>query len=262
MRQDPSGPGGLPPRWVVLAGSLAILYHLLAVVVPILDTPSGPWAGPMGRTAAEPPQFAQSLRGLTALHGRYLRLAHSYHFVTNRPGDVPAVRFEVRLKDAEGNSLGTLQFPDPQANPWVRHRQQLLATALAPDLPVEPPAGELLAAPGQKVPTVGIWALPDERKTPPAGSPWAAPADPSIQLWLQPVAQHLVPRTRPVMRPPEWSVLLARSYARYLCRAKGAASAEIVRRTQEPLSPQVLSDGGPAGPFSQDLVASFGEVSP
>ena len=59
------------------------------------------------------------------------------------------------------------------------------------------------------------------------------------------------------------STLLARSYSRYLCRKHGAATAEIIRLTREPLSPQLLNPNAidPKNPAFEDLVASFGEVS-
>ncbi len=262
MPQAPPRIGGLPPTWLIVVGSAAILFHLAAIIIPILDTPSGPWAMPDGRNVADAPMFAHSANGLATLHAESLRIAHSYHFVTDHPGDLPGVEFLVRLKDADGKPLSTLRFPDPQANPWVRHRQRLLASALAPDFPVAPPGGEVIAAPGGKVPTFDIWLLLEER-IPGIATPALseALADPKVQLKLQTVPQHLVPRNRQVMRPSEWSVLLARSYCRYLCRKHDAASAEIIRLTREPVSPLVLNSNDPKNPAFEDLVASFGEVA-
>src|SRR5438270_8863862 len=102
-----SRPGGALPSWVVAVGSVAILFHLTAITIPFLDTPSGPWPLPMGRSVAEPPQFAHSLAGLTTLHAKWLRIAHSYHFVTSRPGESPAAEFEVRLTDDAGKLIHT-----------------------------------------------------------------------------------------------------------------------------------------------------------
>jgi hypothetical protein len=82
------------------------------------------------------------------------------------------------------------------------------------------------------------------------------------RLRLKSVPQHLAPRDRSVFRPSEWSLLLARSYARHLCRAHGAASAEIVRHTREAIPPAVLFfDDAPPEAF-EELVSTFGEVSP
>jgi hypothetical protein len=173
-----------------------------------------------------------------------LKLTHNYHFTTNRPG-VSAASVEIRLRDAEGRPLETLTLPDRRANFWVRHRQALLAQGLTDDLPVQPRAGEAIPAPGRPVAAVAIWDVAE-------GS----------NLRLRSVAEHLVPRDRPVFRPSPWSLLLARSYARYLCRARGAASAEVVRLSREPVAPDVLfEDEPPAGAFDT-LVSNFGEFAP
>ena len=262
MPQSPPRIGGLPPTWLIVVGSAAILFHLAAIIIPILDTPSGPWATAEGRNVAEPPLFAHSVNGLSTLHAETLRIAHSYHFVIDHPGELPGVEFLVRLRDADGKPFSTLRFPDAQANPWVRHRQKLLASALAPDFPVAPPGGEVIAAPGGKVPTFDIWLMPEERIPGMVSAPASDPqADPKVQLRLQSVPQHLLPRNRQIMRPSEWSVLLARSYSRYLCRKHGAATAEIIRLTREPVSPMLLNSNDPKNSAFEDLVASFGEVS-
>ncbi|HTU23549.1 MAG TPA: hypothetical protein VMG10_36270 [Gemmataceae bacterium] len=244
-----------PPRWLVRVGSAAILFHLAAITLSVLDMRSGPW--PSGY--AEAPAFAHSARALSTLHGRYLRVVHSYDFPSNRPGDLPGVEFEVRLKDVDGKVLQTLHFPDPKANFWVRQRQELLARNLAPDQPLEPPGAELLAPPGQKIPTVSFWTLPDEFDRG-AGQPPAGNA--KVQLLLRTVDYNHVPRNRQLMKPTDWALVLQRSYARYLCRKYGAVSAEVLRHTREPVSPAVLF-GNPMPPNAlQDLVASFGEVTP
>jgi hypothetical protein len=279
MSLAPSKYGGVLPPWLVALASVAIVLHLAAILVPILDTPSGPWPVPTGRSMAEPPQFARSLSSLgsssrstsatwtfTTLHGKYLRLTNNYHFVSNRPGDLPGVEFEVYLRDAEGNLLHKAKFPSPEANLWVRHRQQMLAGALAP---LEAPQGEVLAAPGASVPTMAVWLFPDElgpetpNGPPPGGAPAPSATGPDRlgQLRLSFVPQHLVPRQRPIMRPMELSVVLARSYARYLCRQHGAARAEIVRHSREPVPPGVLFGAETPASTFESLVASFGEMS-
>jgi hypothetical protein len=159
--------------------------------------------------------------------------------VSNQPeqGDV---YFEAELKDASGHVLKKLRFPDPSANLWVRQRQLLLAHGLWDDIPVPPPQGEEVGAPKQGAPSAEIWEL-----------------GPGKVLRLRTIPEHLIPRDHPVSRPSEWSRLLARSYARYLCRVHGAASAEIIRHTKEPLLSAVLlideSD-------TEEMVATFGEM--
>ena len=213
------------------------------------------------------PAFAHAIRGLADWHGQYLRLANSDHFVFNRPAAVPAVEMEVRLKDGDGKVTRTLRFPDPQANPWVRQRQELLARALAPDQPSEPSGQEVVPAPGQKAPTADIWLTREDDIPDPSASAkldFLTDPDPDhpVQLRLRTVPLHLVPRGRGVMRPSELSVVVARSYARSLCRQYGAARAEIIRHTREPISPALLFKGEPPADAFEELLASFGEVSP
>jgi len=253
--QPPVSPtASAPPRWLVLVGSAVILFHLAAITIPVLDMKSGPWPGGV----ADAPAFAHSASDLAMVHGQYLRVAHSYDFVSNRPSDLPGVQFEVRLKDADGRVFNTVRFPDFNANLWVRQRQEILARNLAPDQPLAPPGAELLPAPGQEVPTVSFWAMPNEFG--PVGS---APGNgEKVQLSLQTVDYNHLPRNRQLMRPTEWALVLERSYARYLCRKYGAVSAEVVRYTREPVTPAVLFDNGTPPNVLEELVASFGEVTP
>jgi hypothetical protein len=232
----------LPP-WVVRLGSAAILAHMAAVVVLVLAAPSGPWPTSFGSSMATEPQFAQGVSNVTTRHYLMpLKMTHNYHFPSNRPAP-PGVFFEVRLKDEAGQLLKTVRVPDENANFWVRHRQTLLAQALADDQPVQPRAGEVVAAPGKKVQTMDIWDT-GENNT----------------LKLRSVPEHLIPRERPVFRPSGWSVVLARSYARYLCRVHGAASAEVIRHTREAVMPAVMFlEEPPPGTFDE-LVSSFGEL--
>jgi hypothetical protein len=238
-----SGPGGRVPGWLVAVGSVPIALHLVAVACHALAAPSGPWPGPEGPDLHSPPQFAFSLD--QAGPAQYLdaaKLTHNYHFSTSRPG-TPGARLEVRLKDAAGNEVATVPVPDPAANPWVRHRQSLLAQWLTNDLPVPPPQSEVIAAPNQAPPAVLLWDL-----------------DGNNRLKLKSVPQHLVPRDRPVMRPSEASLLLVRSYARHLCRTHGAASAEVVRHTRYPIPSVVMTwTEVPPGAFDE-LVSNFGEL--
>jgi hypothetical protein len=257
MPHPRSPSGGALPRWLVLIGTAAVLYHLTAITLAILDMKSGPWPDGL----AEAPAFAHSLRGLSTVHGKYLRVAHSYDFPSNRPSDLPGVEFDVRLRDARGNVLQTLHFPDPQANFWVRQRQELLARNLAPDQPLEPPRAEILAAPGQKVPTLSLWALPEEFAAS-AGNPVANGFPEKVALHLQTVDVNNVPRNRQLMKPLDWALVLERSYARYLCRKYQAASAEVLRHTREPVAPAVLFGNEIPPNALEDLVASFGEVTP
>jgi hypothetical protein len=170
-----------------------------------------------------------------------IRLTHNYHFAGNRI--LPGVFLEIQLKDSNKQLLMTVRLPDPEANAWLRHKQELFALGFVPDQPLPPPEGEVIPAPRQDVPRVPIWDV-------------AGP----LSLRLQRVQQHLIPRDRgPVYRPTEWSLVLARSYCRYLCRKHGAASAEIIRHSRDTIPPtEFLTRERPAG-FT-DLVANYGDL--
>lgn len=245
MAQPRSGPAPGLPRWVVLAASAVIAFHLLAVAVHVLAAPVFMGPNPFGFSLAPAPPFAAAVDDVTRTHYLLpLKMTHNYHFNTNLPAK-EEIAFEIRLKDDQGQPLQTLKFPDDQANAWVRHRQGLLAQGLAGDFPVQPRAGEVIPAPHQQVPVVTIWDMA------PGGNEWR----------LREVPEHLVPRDRPVNSPSPTALLLARAYARYACRANGAASAEVVRRWRDPVPPAVLFQPDlPAGP-PDEFVSSFGEIS-
>jgi hypothetical protein len=238
MLRPPSEANAVP-RWLVIVGSAAAVAHLGAVIVTVLAVSSGPWPTPEG--SATPPQFAYSLHGLTAPYLRAVKLERTYHFYTNRPG-VPDAAVEVRLKDDKGEPIQTVRFPDPGANRFVRHRQQILARQLADDQPVPPPQGEVIPAPSQEVRHVTI-----------------LDGDGGRNLTLRSVPEHLVPRDRPVFTPSEWSLVLARSYTRYLCRTHGAASGEVIRHFREAIPPVVLFNELPAANF-EETITHFGEM--
>jgi hypothetical protein len=232
----------ISPRFLSWVLSVFILIHFTLVSCAALAAPSGPWPSAAGETLATPPQFAFNLhRTFGTRYLRSLHLASNYHFLTNRPG-LPGVRLEARLKDDQGQVVQMLPFPDPEANGATRHRQELLARWLADDQPVAPPTGEAIPAPSQPVATVVIWDIAEPR-----------------HLRTKTVPVHLVPRDRPVMRPSELSLVLARSYGRYLCREHGVSRVEMVRRTQEALPPVILfRDDLPNAPYTE-LISSFGD---
>jgi hypothetical protein len=231
------------PRWLVVGGSAAIIFHLVAVVGAVLAAPSGPWPSPMGPSPAEEPQFARVINEPTAKYYlRPLHMANNYHFASNR-NDFSAVKLEILLRDRDGNLIQTLHIPDESANFWVRQRQSLLALGLGEDIPVQPPRGEAIPAPGQKAKTVIIWDGAENDR----------------MLRLKEVPEHLVARDRPVERPSEWSQALAKAYSRYLCRQYGAASAEVIRHSREPILPAIMFTSEPMQGAFDELVCSFGE---
>jgi hypothetical protein len=233
----------MPPKWAIAAGSLLIAGHLVTVLVGVLAAPSGPWPAANGAMPATPPQFAFSVDSSTRPYLSAIKFTHNYHYPTNRPG-IPSVKLEIKLKDATGAVTNTIHLPDPNANPIVRRKQELLAQALGDDQPVAPLMTEVIAAPNRKNPQVTIWDM-----------------TPTQQLALKTIDTNLIPRDRPVFRPSEWSMLMARSYARYLCREHGAASVEILRHSKEPFPPMVLISNELNQAAFPSLTSTFGDLS-
>jgi hypothetical protein len=241
MQSNTPAPAGGARRWLIVVGSGLVVFHLSAVLCGTLAAPSGPWPSGDGPTMANPPPFAFTLhRDLFGRYLRPLRLASSYRFASNRPAG-PSVVLEARLRNEQGEEVAVLEFPDRNANSWARHRHTLLTGWLGGDQPV-PPQSEVIPGPGQAVPTVPVWEQSEQGK-----------------LRLQNVPQHLVPRDRQVFRPSEPSLVLVRSYARYLCRKHNAASVEVVRRSRDPIPPAVVLEQAQEGPAV--LISTYGEFS-
>jgi hypothetical protein len=197
-----------------------------------------------GSSTALAPKFASDVSDFTTpYYLRFLHMTHNYHFLASHP-EGETIYFEVRLRNSEGRPVKTLRFPDPDANHWVRHRQSLLAKGLGFDIPVEAPRGEAIPAPGKTMPTVTVWE--------------GTPGDPVLRL--RQVKENLLPKDRPSFQPSPWSKLLAQSYARHLCREHGAASAEVIRHSRNPVQPSMLLKPDQAFPgIFEDLICSFGE---
>jgi len=223
-------------------GSIALVLHLSAFAVHALSARTGPWPFGDGNSMGEPPYFVQAPDELgRRAYLEPLRMTHNYHFSTNLVS-LPGVSFEVRLKDATGQVIKKVEFPDKTAWPWTRYRQQLLAQWLANDQPVGARQGERIAAPKQNARTYQIWNRDDDKQ------PYR----------LKTVLEHLIPRDRPVFAPSDWSLLIAKSYMRYLCREHGAASAELVRTSQDAVRPESLIAGQVVGSFDR-MVSIFEE---
>jgi hypothetical protein len=249
MTQDRPNPPRELPRWAVALGSIVIGLHLLAVGMLVLSTSSGPWPTRFGESMADGPYFAIKLNRLFfSAYLEPLRLTHTYHYASDRPL-VSAVWFEGKLKNANGDVFKTVKIPEESANFSVRHRQHLIAMFLGNDQPVQAPRAESISAPGQKMRQVSIWEG-GEANT----------------LRLIQKEEHLVPKDRPVMRPTDWSLILARSYQRYLNRRYKADAVELVRHSKEPVMPGLMflprrPDGTletPPETFSE-LISTYGE---
>jgi hypothetical protein len=244
-------PNSLPdrvpvPRWAVLAGSVLIVLHLGTVAVHVVAAPSGPWPGMDGNEPAPPPQFAVlAEENVAAPYLTQLKLTHNYHFASNR-ASVPGAYLEFRFQDRQGDVLKTIQFPDPNASASVRRRQALALRWFIDDRPLQPPQGEKIPAPGEKIPDVLTWKQVEGEMR---------------QLELMPVSEILIDRNRPVVGPTEWSMVVLRSFTRHLCRVHGADSAEVVRKSREPVPPRVLFERE-VPPLMDVLESKYGRQIP
>jgi hypothetical protein len=244
-------PNSLPdrvpiPRWAVLAGSVLIVLHLGTVVVHAVAAPSGPWPGMEGSEPAPPPQFsALADEDVAVPYLTRIKLTHNYHFPSNR-ASVPGAYLELQLEDRQGEVFKTIRFPDPNAPSAVRRRQALALRWFIDDRPLQPPQGEKIPAPGGKIPDVLTWkdVEGEMRKTE-----------------LTPVPEILIRRDRPVFGPTEWSMVVLRSFVRYLCRENdGAESALVVRKSREPVPPRILFERE-VPPLMDVLESNYGRVS-
>jgi hypothetical protein len=212
------------PRWLVLAGSAFVAFHLFAIGMLVLSAQSGPWVTPFGvPSPAVAPMFAAKVNTLTyPYYLQPLQMTHNYHFLGNRP-ETTGIQFEIRVKDDRGRLIETVRLPSPKDNPWLRQRHLLMASHLGDDQPVQAPNTEQVPAPGQKMPTEKIWE----------------PTGPTSSA-LRDTPTHLIPKNQPVFKPRDWTLILVRSYARHLCREHGGASAEVVRHSRQPVMPGLL----------------------
>jgi hypothetical protein len=175
---------------------------------------------------------------------KLVRLSTNYHVLANHLPSTPGVFLEFRLKDEQGKELATVKVPDDAANPWVRHRQSLLTQQLFwEDRVVVPQQSELIAAPGGEVPKRQYW----QRE--------------KGQLELVTVDVNKVPLTPQVSGPSNWSFMLARAYARHLCRVHGAAKADVLRHHQNAILPFVLHAETISARDFEEVVSNFGEFS-
>jgi hypothetical protein len=244
MSESPSLPPVRVPRWLLWVGSVAVAAHFAAVGVNALAAPSGPWPDNANGVVDPPLLAARINESFGADYLKLVRLTTNYHVLANHPLASPGVYLEFRLADEQGNELATVKLPDDDANPWVRHRQSLLTQQLLwEDRQVVPQQSELIAAPGGEVPKEQYWRLEKGR------------------LELVTVDVNKVPLTPPVSGPTQWSFMLARAYARHLCRTHGAAKAEVLRHHQNVLRPFVLhAENVPARDF-EEVISNFGEFS-
>ncbi|HMF13466.1 MAG TPA: hypothetical protein VKE94_14205 [Gemmataceae bacterium] len=245
MSQSPAHSPVRIPRWLLWVGSVAIAAHFAAIGVNALAAMSGPWPNNDNGMVGPPFLAAQINDAFGADYLKLVRLNTNYHVLANHLPSTPGVYLEFRLEDEQGNELAVVKLPNAVANPWVRHRQSLLTQQeLWEDRRVVPQQSELIAAPGGEVPKTQYWQ-PDKKG----------------RLELVTVDVNKVPLAQPVSGPTDFSFMLARAYARHLCRTHGAAKAQVLRHHQNAVTPFVLrAENVPARDF-EEVVSNFGEFS-
>ena len=118
------------PAWSKWAVSLALVYHLAAVIAAAL---------------AYPPASPLEMRWAEAFRGYYqltdLRQSHRYY------GDIPPTPIaEAEIHFGEGLPSKTVRLPDPSARPRIAYQRQLaLAYHLAEDVRNNGPEASLWA---------------------------------------------------------------------------------------------------------------------
>lgn len=353
--------------------SVAIIAYIAAIVSIGLAAPSGPWLTFMGPSPAMGPQFATPVADAASKVLRPLGVGANFHVPSVQTG-TPGVRFEARLLDEAGTEMSRLQFPNPEANFWVHHREQLLAQGLGEDQPLEQqlqrpdvvsPSGA--SEKSREEMTLDCWLMADEIRRlfaeegvphavfavvyPEAGPkeldlrrverfypveipateignlqrqgllssayyvsgqnlvaarqrpllikseffvanaaeiprmvrnrllgrPYVLAADDDgarhyFRIRVKEVQQGAVraitsQRQEPVISGPSpWALLLAKSYARYLKRCYGAAAVELIRRSREPIRPEMMffDAENPMLPMLQEryreMAAHFGDL--
>ncbi|MFO0965270.1 MAG: hypothetical protein U0793_06750 [Gemmataceae bacterium] len=233
------------PLWLKVAGTVFVAFHFLVLGAHVLSSRSGPWPSPFGQSPAEGPQFAGAIASAAfPWYLEPLRFTHDYHFNTNRVS-LPEVKFEIKLYNKLGQVIDTLEFPEKTANPWVKHRLDLLAQNLAGDVPVEARQAEAIAPEKKLVSSVDIWE-------PTKGGAFV----------IRSVPQHLIPRDRPVFRPSPWASMVAASYVRYQCRLHSADSGELIRHSRDAVQPTLIFLPQLSDAAFQEMVAAFKKTKP
>jgi hypothetical protein len=276
MARAAVGARPLPP-FFIYAGSALILVHLAALGILVLSAPSGPWPTNYGQDMAVAPQFALAAGSVTnEYYLRPLGLAYSnYHFATNR-ARIPAVLFEVVLRDEQNKEIQRFRFPDDNANFWVHHRQTLLTRWLADDQPIPQRGAEVVSVKGQQPPRLSYLLTLEEirraraqdiqMETPPLEDKVDLP-DSKVRhmylVWVRDDQAGAIPRDRPVFRPSDMSLLLAKAYMRDLQRKYKAHAVDLVRYYRDAVSPEFLyipdANALPRDSFLE-IVTHFGDL--
>jgi hypothetical protein len=240
-----SMPAGLP-RGIIVLASIAIAFHLFNALIAVIHVRSGPWLAPIpGGSPAEPPPFSVWIgENVAEPYNQLFKVNDNFHFASNRQ-EMQEISFEAVVKDSSGKVVARRRMPDPDANPFVFQRQQLLARYLI-DAPMDVAQGVVIAPPGQTLPTLYWWHSESERHS-----------------VLRSGDANTVPRNQELMKPSDTAFAALRSYGRYLRRVHGAASVEVMRTWRNPILPTVLFAPEPLGPdLFRPNTSSYGELPP
>lgn len=241
-------PNAYPPGWVMVIGSLLIIFHLLCALHTTLFTSSGPWPTPNGNMQALPPQFAITIGRLSIneqpvleAYQRAMRVYSSFRFSSIRQ-ETLEISFEGIFKDTAGNVISKKSIPDPEAPASIRYRQVQLAQQLGNDEPLPPPQAVIIAAPGKTLENVRWWQ-----------------ADGENRMVLKEDNPNSVPRNQNFMTPSASQYLIAKSFARFLGRHHEQPRVELVRYWYEPVLPMVLiEDEAPTADVLRRFQSSYG----
>lgn len=253
MKEKPFQPP-LPP-WALKVGSALIVLHLLALGALVLAAQSGPWPNLMsgqGTVMGPPPDFAQSINEKTMPNYlQYLQMTHNYRFTSNRFGSA-GVQLKAVLKDDQGKVIREIILPDPNANPAVRERQEMLARMIAMDEAIpgqEEMVTETIPPALDKRKKAMYWEYPMENGRIVPGALVLDHMEDTYfirrirdQRWNYPVRAPNEPRPDvTIIRPSKWSLILLRSYNDYLKRTYNARTVEFTRREQFPIPVQAVT---------------------
>ncbi len=220
-------PRELPP-WLTTSISVVVVLHLGAIIFLVLAASSGPWLinfGPIPSSDALGPPFATTVNQVTAnYYLRPLQMTHNYHFLSNRAGE-PGVRFEAKIRDEDGNVIETVEIPDQRANFWVWHRQKLLAQGIYQDQMVQRSGTEKIEAPDKKASFTKYYWNPSKDGGPMTLLARSSAGNPPEEVQLRPTA---------------WSLVLAKSYMRYLRDKYDAKSVDLYRHTRQGIRPELM----------------------
>ncbi len=243
-------PPVLPPTWVMVLGSVLVLLHLYCAAASALNVVSGPWALPGGNATSEADAAPFATAAWRAFdfannYQQYVKVTFPFRFNSLRQEGLE-INAELIQRDDAGKVIGRQKFPDPEASSAIQYRQRLLAQQLGNDIPLPPQQSVIIAAPGQKLPTVRYWVNESDHK-----------------LVLKEQDPNEVPRNQNFMQPNNWQYIVAKAYVRHMQRQQPNAKVELLRSWYDPVNPTVLYEQtAPSPEIFRGFTSSYGELRP